>query len=80
LFDKIVKPILLYGCENWGFLWISLHQYEIILTLISISSGHLRNSPYTIKLAVDTFRRNKSLQNVKWTLWITPNFHTHTIK
>jgi hypothetical protein len=18
LFDKIVKPILLYGCENWG--------------------------------------------------------------
>jgi phosphotransacetylase len=20
LFDKIVKPILLYGCENWGFL------------------------------------------------------------
>jgi hypothetical protein len=44
---------------------ISLHQYEIILTLISISSGYLPNSPYTIKLGVDTFRRNKSLQNYK---------------
>jgi hypothetical protein len=41
---------------------ISLHQYEIILTLISISSGYLPNFPYTIKLGVDTFRRNKSLQ------------------
>ena len=44
---------------------ISLHQYEIILTLISIPSGYLPNSPYTIKLGVDTFRRNKSLQNYK---------------
>jgi hypothetical protein len=34
---------------------ISLHQYEI--NLISISSGYLPNSPYTIKLGVDTFRR-----------------------
>jgi hypothetical protein len=41
LFDKIVKNILLYGCEI-----------------------------YTIKLGVDTFRRNKSLQNFKWTLSI----------
>jgi hypothetical protein len=131
LFDKIVKPILLYGCEIWGFgkndiiesvhlkfckfllrlkvstpnfmvngelgsqaeilqfkifltynslyaivdnfdcfPYISLHQYEIILTLISISSGYLPNSPFTIKLGVDTFRRNKNLQNFKWTLSI----------
>ena len=36
----------------------------------TISSGYLPNSPYTIKLVVDTFRRNKSLQNFKWTLSI----------
>ena len=60
---------------------ISLHQYEIILTLISISSGYLPNSPYTIKLGVDTFRRNKSLQNFKWTLSIIsflPNYSINT--
>jgi hypothetical protein len=34
------------------------------LTLISISSGYLPNYPYTIQLGVDTFRRNKSLQNL----------------
>ena len=46
------------------FSCISLQQYEIILTLISISSGYLPNYPYTIKLGVDNFRRNKSLQNL----------------
>jgi hypothetical protein len=44
---------------------ISLHQYEIILTLISIPSGYLPNSPYTIKLGVETFRRNKKIVYLK---------------
>jgi hypothetical protein len=51
LFDKMIKPILLYGCEVWGFgknevlPLKSLAQYEIVLTFISISIGYLSSSP-----------------------------------
>jgi hypothetical protein len=44
IFDKTVKPILLYGCETWGF-GMSFDQYEIIRTLISMSIGYRPNSP-----------------------------------
>jgi hypothetical protein len=33
LFDKIIKPILLYGCEVWGF----FHSQHIIHTFINDS-------------------------------------------
>ena len=94
LFDQMVKPILLYGCEIWGFgnndvlekpvsfnifsknfihliskfcceyKWcdklyimhdildcfqqIIFAQKEIIIILMSISTGYLPNSPYII--------------------------------
>ena len=27
LFDKIITPILLYGCEVWGMLWYEKHRH-----------------------------------------------------
>jgi hypothetical protein len=51
LFDKIIKPILLYGCEVWRFSKneiierISLAQKDIVLTFISMSRGYLPSSP-----------------------------------
>jgi hypothetical protein len=54
IFDKTVKPILLYGLYNslydndeifdW-FPKMSFDQYEIIRTLMSMSIGYRPNSP-----------------------------------
>ena len=43
LFDKVVKPVLLYGCEVWGFSNInsckSQQEAETLLSVVSFISG-----------------------------------------
>jgi hypothetical protein len=72
IFENLTCIYSLYAIiDNFDcFPCISLHQYKIILTLISISRGYLPNSPYTMKLGMDIFRHNKKLQNFKCTLSI----------
>ena len=45
LFNKIVKPILLYGCECWGF------SNQVFFKLFLMLNHVLRNACYTEKLA-----------------------------
>jgi hypothetical protein len=51
LFDKMIKPMLLYGCEVCiadsfvCFPLINSAQKDIVLTCISMSRGYLPSSP-----------------------------------
>ena len=64
---KILNSSNLYNkvCETllWSSL-TSLTQYEIILALISISTGVIPNSPYTILEQVDLLTARIYLQNL----------------